>query len=154
MSNLRPLAVPFAFALVCLGCDRPAEPLADVSPPTEQTAPEPTPSPTRLKLDITFTPRGAAEVKRHLADFPGHHVRATVKGGGCSGFTNALDLDDRFDPAVDVDCHSHGVRIVTDKRSALYLAGSVIDFISDGTKRGFSIDNPNAKRQPPPDAKE
>jgi iron-sulfur cluster assembly protein len=151
MSKLRLLVLPLALA--CLACDRPAEPVVDATPPTEQTTPEPTPA-AETAQGITFTPRGAEQVKRHLAEFPGHHVRATVKGGGCSGFTNALDLDDRFDPGADVEYHSHGVRIVTDKRSALYLAGSVIDYISDGTKRGFSIDNPNAKRQPPPDAKE
>ena len=39
----------------------------------------------------------------------------------------------------------HGVRVVVDKRSLLYLDGVTVDFHDDLNKRGFSITNPHAK---------
>ena len=66
-----------------------------------------------------------------------------VKGGGCSGFQNKLDLDPKYDEKTDHKFEFHGVEVVVDKRSMLYLAGAVVDFHDDLNKRGFTITNPN-----------
>ena len=103
---------------------------------------------------ITVTEKAAAEVKRHIADMIERkeiepdgtlYLRVRVQGGGCSGFQNKLDLDAKFDEKTDHKFAFHGVEVVVDKRSMLYLAGAVVDFHDDLNKRGFTITNPNAK---------
>jgi iron-sulfur cluster assembly accessory protein len=103
---------------------------------------------------ITVTEKAATEVKRHIADMverkelePGAklYLRVRVQGGGCSGFQNKLDLDPKFDEKTDQKFEFHGIEVVIDKRSMLYLDGAVVDFHDDLNKRGFTISNPNAK---------
>lgn len=103
---------------------------------------------------ITVTEKAATEVKRHIADMesrneiePGTklYLRVRVQGGGCSGFQNKLDLDQKYDEKTDHKFDFHGIEVVIDKRSMLYLAGAVVDFHDDLNKRGFTITNPNAK---------
>ena len=103
---------------------------------------------------ITVTEKAAAEVRRHIADMesrneiePGSklYLRVRVQGGGCSGFQNKLDLDAKYDEKTDHKLEFHGIEVVVDKRSMLYLAGAVVDFHDDLNKRGFTISNPQAK---------
>jgi len=103
---------------------------------------------------VTVTEKAATEVRRHIADMverkeiePGGklYLRVRVQGGGCSGFQNKLDLDAKYDEKTDHKFEFHGVEVVVDKRSLLYLQGAVVDFHDDLNKRGFTITNPNAK---------
>lgn len=74
-----------------------------------------------------------------------HNVRVSVKGGGCSGLMYDLDFDDQIHPADQV-FEDKGVKILVDKKSLLYLLGTVLDF-SDGLNgKGFQFINPNASR--------
>ena len=103
---------------------------------------------------ISVTERAAEEVKRHIAEVASSgtveaggklYLRVRVQGGGCSGFQNKLDLDPKFDEKTDQKFEFHGIEVVVDKRSLLYLGGSVVDFHDDLNKRGFTVSNPNAK---------
>jgi iron-sulfur cluster assembly protein len=103
---------------------------------------------------ITVTEKAALEVKRHIADMESRneleagsklYLRVRVQGGGCSGFQNKLDLDAKYDEKTDHKLEFHGIEVVVDKRSMLYLAGAVVDFHDDLNKRGFTISNPSAK---------
>jgi len=103
---------------------------------------------------LTVTEKAALEVKRHIADMEGRgeiepggklYLRVRVQGGGCSGFQNKLDLDAKYDEKTDHKLDVHGIEVVVDKRSMLYLAGAVVDFHDDLNKRGFTITNPSAK---------
>jgi iron-sulfur cluster assembly protein len=103
---------------------------------------------------VSVTEKAASEVKRHIADMqasgqiePGSklYLRVRVQGGGCSGFQNKLDLDAKYDEKTDHKLEFHGIEVVVDKRSMLYLSGAVVDFHDDLNKRGFTISNPNAK---------
>jgi len=103
---------------------------------------------------VTVTEKAALEVKRHIADMesrnelePGGklYLRVRVQGGGCSGFQNKLDLDAKYDEKTDHKFEFHGIEVVVDKRSLLYLSGAVVDFHDDLNKRGFTISNPQAK---------
>jgi iron-sulfur cluster assembly accessory protein len=103
---------------------------------------------------LTVTEKAASEVKRHIADMesrnelePGSklYLRVRVQGGGCSGFQNKLDLDAKYDEKTDHKFEFHGIEVVVDKRSLLYLSGAVVDFHDDLNKRGFTISNPQAK---------
>jgi len=73
------------------------------------------------------------------------YLRVRVVGGGCSGFQNRLDLDFDVNPKIDEIFECHGVPVVVDKRSLMYLDGVKIDYHDELNRTGFSINNPNAK---------
>ena len=111
-----------------------------------------TPAPATAPL--TVTEKAAEEVRRHIADVAAGgsvdagsklYLRVRVQGGGCSGFQNKLDLDPKYDEKTDHKFEFHGVEVVVDKRSMLYLEGAVVDFHDDLNKRGFTVNNPSAK---------
>jgi len=73
-------------------------------------------------------------------------LRVSIKGGGCSGFTYNLGVAN--EPAKDDEVFlSHGIRVVCDRKSYLYLNGTEVDFNDDLINRGFVFNNPNAKGQ-------
>jgi len=100
---------------------------------------------------IILTEKAAEEVRRIMADQQASgtadklYLRMRVVGGGCSGFQHKLDLDPQFNPKLDEEFSIHGVAVVIDKRSLLYLNGVTVDFHDDLNRRGFSITNPTAK---------
>jgi len=102
-------------------------------------------------VPITVTEKAASEVKRIVADQQAAgaaeklYLRISVRGGGCSGFQNKLDLDTTFNEKTDLVSEQYGVTLVVDKKSLLYLQGATIDFHEDLNARGFRITNPQAK---------
>ncbi len=103
-------------------------------------------------MPITVTEKAAGEVKRIISEqadtgsFPEKvYLRLRVVGGGCSGFQHKLDLDPQVSEKLDEVFEFHGVPVVVDKRSLMYLSEAVVDFHDDLNKRGFSITNPSAK---------
>src|ERR1700742_852804 len=93
---------------------------------------------------IKLTPNAAAKVGSLLKKQgrPKGVLRVAVVGGGCSGLQYKMDLQDN--PANrDILVESAGVRVVVDPKSALYVTGSELDYLStlDG---GFKVKNPNA----------
>jgi iron-sulfur cluster assembly accessory protein len=96
---------------------------------------------------VMLSERAAQEVKKIMEDqkMPtGQMLRIGVAGGGCSGFQYALGFDDKFDEKIDAKREYHGVTVVVDKKSDLYLDGTTVDFYEDISRRGFTFDNPNA----------
>ena len=72
-------------------------------------------------------------------------LRVGVKGGGCSGFSYLLDLVEDEPTEADEQMESHGVPMLIDQKSLLYLDGTVIDHRDDGVMgKGFVFKNPNA----------
>ena len=71
-------------------------------------------------------------------------LRVGVKGGGCSGFSYMLDLTEEAATDMDEQLESHGVKILVDQKSFLYLNGVEIDFKDEVMGRGFVFKNPNA----------
>jgi len=102
-------------------------------------------------MAITVTER-AAERIREIRDTKGLSLetplRIKVVGGGCSGLTYAFDFDtdEEHVGQHDQKFEDHGIPIVVDMRSFLYIAGTELDF-TDGLKgKGFHFNNPNASR--------
>jgi iron-sulfur cluster assembly protein len=109
---------------------------------------------TSVNPPITVTERAAEEVRRIveeqraagvLAPDERVYLRVSVKGGGCSGFQNKLDLDPNYNEKSDELFEVNGVSVVADRKSLLYISGATVDFHNDLNKRGFSVSNPNAK---------
>jgi iron-sulfur cluster assembly protein len=98
-------------------------------------------------MAVVLTEKAANEVKRIIADQkiePEMVLRVGVTGGGCSGFSYQLGFDKSYDAKTDSRFEYHGVPVVVDKKSALYLDGTTIDFYEGLEARGFKFDNPNA----------
>ena len=96
---------------------------------------------------ITLTQRAAERIKKVFADTgtsPDTVLRLGIKGGGCSGFSYTLDVAGRAAPD-DEQFESHGVKVVCDPKSYLYLAGTEVDYEDKLIGGGFVFNNPNAK---------
>jgi iron-sulfur cluster assembly protein len=97
-------------------------------------------------MGIQLSERAAEEVKRIIGEQKLDDMtflRVGVTAGGCSGFSYSLGFDKAFDDSADAKTVQHGVTVVVDKKSALYLDGSSVDYYDGIEKRGFTFDNPN-----------
>jgi iron-sulfur cluster assembly protein len=99
-------------------------------------------------MAISLTEVAAKEIKGIIRDqnLPAEQtrLRVGVKGGGCSGFSYLLDLTEEEKGETDEEMESHGVKILIDNKSFLYLDGTEIDFKEDVMQKGFVFKNPNA----------
>ncbi|MGB6152364.1 MAG: iron-sulfur cluster assembly accessory protein [Pricia sp.] len=73
------------------------------------------------------------------------YVRVGVKSGGCSGLSYELKFDDKIDE-TDKVFEDNNVRILVDKKSFLYLVGTVLEYSGGLNGKGFVFNNPNAQR--------
>jgi len=99
------------------------------------------------KPTVTITQKAASEIQRVITEQQmGENVclRIGVAGGGCSGFQYALGFDEKIDETNDLISEQHGIKVLVDKKSELFLDGTTIDFYEGLEKRGFTFDNPNA----------
>ena len=95
---------------------------------------------------INVTETAAQKIKSLLNEQgkSGYGLRMKVVGGGCSGLSYKLDFDK--DPTnQDTVIEEHGVKVFVDMKSALYLAGTELDYKDQLMDAGFKINNPNAK---------
>src|SRR5687768_17103785 len=99
-------------------------------------------------MPITLSETAASEIKKIITEqnLPAENtrLRVGVKGGRCSGFAYMLDLTEDPMSEADEEMDSHGVKIVVDMKSYLYLSGVEIDFKDEVMGRGFVFKNPNA----------
>jgi iron-sulfur cluster assembly protein len=98
-------------------------------------------------MSITITEKAAKEIQRVMGEQKMPEttlLRIGVVGGGCSGFQYSLGFDDKSDALKDELSEQHGVRMAVDKKSELFLDGTVLDFYDGLEKRGFTFNNPNA----------
>ena len=72
-----------------------------------------------------------------------HGLRMKVVGGGCSGLRYELSFDDER-KEIDTELEAGSVKIIVDEKSALYLVGTVLDFVDTLQESGFKINNPSA----------
>ena len=72
-------------------------------------------------------------------------VKVGVSSGGCSGLSYKLDFTKEMSEG-DKLIEDNGVRILIDKKSLLYLVGTVLDFSGGLNGKGFTFNNPNATR--------
>lgn len=96
---------------------------------------------------ITITEKAASKIQEILDEEQkdGHGLRVGVKGGGCSGLSYSLSIDEK---ATDDDqvFEEHDVKLFVDPKSLLYLAGTQLDYTDGLNGSGFKFENPNATR--------
>ncbi len=99
-------------------------------------------------MSVTLTETAAERVRSFLDNRgKGVGVRLAVKTSGCSGMAYVIEFVDELDKENDVIFEDHGVNIVVDKKSLLYLDGTEVDYGREGLNEGFKFSNPNAKAQ-------
>ena len=97
---------------------------------------------------IMLTPLAAQEVKRLIEKEhkPNLGLRVGVKGGGCSGMTYVLGIEEANPKPYDSIFEQEGVKVLIDAKSHLYLDGTTIDYKQSLMGGGFEFQNPLAKK--------
>lgn len=96
--------------------------------------------------DVTLTERAASELQGMLVenDKLDAALRVWVAGGGCSGLSYGMALDENAPEEGDVVMTDKGIKIFVDSLSLRYMVGSVVDYVDDVLGGGFKIENPKA----------
>ena len=93
---------------------------------------------------LVLTPVAAEKVDeiRKAEDIEdSYSLRVKVIGGGCAGFQYDLFFDEYAEG--DNVFESHGVKLVCDQMSFMYLMGTEIDYVEGLQGAGFKFNNPN-----------
>ena len=96
--------------------------------------------------DISLSERAASELQTMLIDNnkPDAALRVWVAGGGCSGLSYGMALDENPAEESDKVMQDKGIKIYVDELSLRYMVGAVVDYVDDVLGGGFKIDNPKA----------
>jgi iron-sulfur cluster assembly protein len=95
-------------------------------------------------MAISLTANAAAHVQSQLdARGRGMGIRVGVKTTGCSGMAYVLEFVDEL-MEEDQVFEGHGVKVVVDPKSLLYIDGTQMDFVKEGLNEGFKFTNPNS----------
>lgn len=115
-------------------------------------APTAQPAPESKKLGITIAQSAVDAISSQIKkrNVPGTALRVGIRGGGCSGFSYVIEFHDGEPQARDVvydlvSTAGEPVRVITDKKSLLYLNGAVLEWEKTLLRQGFKFVNPNEK---------
>ena len=98
-------------------------------------------------MAVTVTQAAADRINDFLASRgKGVGLRLGVKTTGCSGMAYVLEFVDELNPEDEV-FEDHGVKVIVDKKSMVYIDGTELDFTKEGLNEGFQFNNPNEKAQ-------
>ncbi|OOR98741.1 iron-sulfur cluster assembly protein IscA [Haemophilus paracuniculus] len=98
-------------------------------------------------MSITLTETAANRVKTFLDNRgKGIGLRLGVKTSGCSGLAYVLEFVDVLNEDDQV-FEQHGVKVIVDEKSLVYLAGTQLDYVKEGLNEGFKYSNPNVKNE-------
>jgi iron-sulfur cluster assembly protein len=96
-------------------------------------------------MSISLTDAAAARVKTFLENRgAGVGLRLGVKTSGCSGMAYVMEFADKIE-ADDHVFEDHGIKVLVDPKSLIYLDGTELDFAKEGLNEGFKFNNPNEK---------
>lgn len=95
---------------------------------------------------LAVTESAAKAIAKYLVDHDapeGSGLRVGVRGGGCSGLSYFLDVDQDIKD-TDKIIDAFGVQVFVDPKSMIYLQGSTLDYVTGLMESGFKFVNPNA----------
>ena len=94
-------------------------------------------------MAIQLTENAAKQIRAQLAKRGrGIGLRVGVKNVGCSGFAYTYDYADEVRPD-DRLFEAFDTKVVVDAKSLEFLDGSTLNFVKEGLKRVFKVENPN-----------
>jgi iron-sulfur cluster assembly protein len=98
-------------------------------------------------MTITMTEKAAKHVANSIAKRgKGVGLRLGVRTSGCSGMAYTMEFADEVSEG-DTLFESHGVKVLVDAKSLVYLDGTELDYVREGLNEGFKFNNPNVKSQ-------
>ena len=98
-----------------------------------------------LAVAISLTDMAAERISAFLGKRgKGAGVRVGVKTTGCSGLAYIVEFVDDIEDDDQV-FEDHGIKIVVDPKSLVYLDGTELDYGKEGLNEGFKFNNPNVK---------
>ena len=103
---------------------------------------------TVVKSPLQFSARAVDEIRRLMAEPAfdrNNFLRIGVKGGGCSGLSYTFAWEKQPRLGDEIFEGPEGAKIYIDKKSLLYLNGTVLDYDTNMISKGFVFNNPNAK---------
>lgn len=98
-------------------------------------------------MAVRLTERAAKHVREALDKRGGGvGLRVGIKTSGCSGYAYKVDFADTIE-ADDNVYEAHGVKLLVDPKSLVFLDGMEVDFVRQGLNEVFEFNNPNVKDQ-------
>ena len=98
-------------------------------------------------MAITLTESAASRVKTFLEQRgKGVGLRLGVRTSGCSGMAYVIEFVDDIEETDQV-FEDHGIKVIIDPKSLIYLDGTEVDFAREGLNEGFKFNNPNAANE-------
>ncbi|MCV6588392.1 MAG: iron-sulfur cluster assembly protein IscA [Marinobacterium sp.] len=98
-------------------------------------------------MAITMTDAAADHIAKFLGSRgKGDGIRLGVRTSGCSGMAYVLEFVDEVQPEDQI-FEDHGVKVVIDPKSLVYLDGTELDFVKEGLNEGFKFNNPNVRNE-------
>ena len=98
-----------------------------------------------IKVSDDASKRIVAMMQEDGFDATIDYVRVGVKSGGCSGLSYELTFD-KLIAENDKVFEDNNIKIAVEKKSFLYLAGTILEFSGGLNGKGFVFNNPNAQR--------
>ena len=96
-------------------------------------------------MAINLTERAATHIRKSLDKRgKGAGLRLGVRTSGCSGQAYVLEFADDIQKDDQV-FEQHGVKVIVDAKSLVYLDGTELDYTREGLNEGFKFNNPNVK---------
>ena len=96
-------------------------------------------------MAITLTEAAAARVWAFLDQRgKGVGLRLGVKTTGCSAMAYVIEYADDIEEG-DTVFEDHGVKVLVNPKSLVYLDGTELDYAREGLNEGFRFNNPNVK---------
>lgn len=121
----------------------------DEMEPSADTTTQSTPAEAKPKRTLAVTAAAADAMRAQLAKrgTPDAAIRVGIRGGGCSGFSYVIEFDDNPPRQGDIvlelaEPGKATARVHCDKKSIIYLAGSVLDWEKTLMFQGFKFKNP------------
>lgn len=120
---------------------------ATESVPTGKPVDRPVSDANRKTLGVSTQAVDAIRMNLAKRGTPNAAIRVGIRGGGCSGFSYVIEFDDdeprKGDLVLEFEEEGKArVRVFCDKKSILYLGGSVLDWEKTLMFQGFKFKNP------------
>ncbi|MEO8976571.1 MAG: iron-sulfur cluster assembly accessory protein [Casimicrobiaceae bacterium] len=95
-------------------------------------------------MTITLTEAAARQIRTQIAKHgKGLALRVGVKAVGCSGLAYTYALADEVGSG-DVLFEGQDAKLVVDPKTLAIIDGARLDFVTEGLKQSFRLENPNA----------
>lgn len=120
---------------------------ADAPDPSTSSSVKSTPAAGKEEI-VTLTPRAAEAIRARIAAEPRKDkLRVSIVkefAGPVRWSASMVAAPDPFDDEVFT---SQGITIVVDRGTRQHIAGTTIDFVPDGPRKGFRFENPRLEEE-------